>query len=164
MPSVLKGGESMFPFNFFPFNKDMKNKLQQMKPDEIDQFIKGILGNVMPAQSGSTMNSHDFVNHFRPQPSQQANSLNAASFETHDSVFVRIPIKDESLLKVLRIYHTANQLMVENIPERDDKHSITLPAMVKKKGSSAKFRDGILEIKLIKSHDIQYSQIDVTEM
>jgi HSP20 family molecular chaperone IbpA len=54
--------------------------------------------------------------------------------------------------------------MVENISERDDKHSITLPAMVKKKGSSAKFRDGILEIKLIKSHDIQYSQIDVTEM
>jgi HSP20 family molecular chaperone IbpA len=162
--SLRKGGEVMFPFNFFPFNKDMKNKLQHMKPDEIDQFIKGILGNVMPAQTGSTKNSQDFVNPLRPQPSQQANSLNSTAFETHDSVFVRIPIKDESLVKNLRIYHTANQLMVENIPERDDKHSITLPAMVKKKGSSAKFRDGILEIKLIKSHDIQYSQIDVTEI
>jgi HSP20 family molecular chaperone IbpA len=154
----------MFPFNFFPFNKDMKNKLQHMKPDEIDQFIKSILGNVMPAQTGSTMNSQDFINQFRHQASQQANSLNSTSFETHDSVFVRIPIKDESLLKELRIYHTANQLMVENIPESDHKHSITLPAMVKKKGSSAKYKDGILEIKLIKSHDIQYSQIDVTEI
>ena len=166
MPSeiLLKGGEFMFPFNFFPFNKDMKNKLQHMKPDEIDQFIKGILGNVMSSQSGSTMNSQDFVNQYRPQPSQQANPLNSAAFETHDSVFVRIPIKDELLLKELRIYHTANQLIVENIPERDNKHSITLPAMVKKKGSSAKFRDGILEVKLIKSHDFQYSQIDVTEI
>lgn len=135
-----------------------------MKPDEIDQFIKGILGNVMPAQSGSTINSQDFVNQYRPQPSQQANSLNSTAFETHDSVFVRIPIKDESLLKDLRIYHTANQLMVENIPERDLKHTITLPAMVKKKGSTAKFKEGVLEIKLIKSYDIQYSQIDVTEI
>jgi HSP20 family molecular chaperone IbpA len=160
-----KGGVVMFPFNFFPFNKDMKNKLQHMKPDEIDQFIKSILGNVMPAQSESTVNSQDFVNHSRPQPSQQqANPLNSTAFETHDSVFVRIPIKDESLVKDLRIYHTANQLMVENLSEREHKHSITLPAMVKKKGSSAKFRDGILEIKLIKSHDIQYSQIDVTEI
>ena len=68
------------------------------------------------------------------------------------------------MLKELRIYHTPNQLMIEHIPEKDQKHSITLPAMVKKKGSSAKYKDGILEIKLIKSYDIQYSQIDVTEI
>lgn len=135
-----------------------------MKPDEIDQFIKGILGNVMPTQSGNTMNPQDMINHYQSQPLQQTNPMNSSAFETHDSVFVRIPIKDEALLKVLRIYHTANQLMVENIPEPDTKHSITLPAMVKKKGSSAKYKDGILEIKLIKSYDIQYSQIDVSEL
>lgn len=135
-----------------------------MKPDEIDQFIKGILGNVMPTHSESPLNSQDLINHFRPHSSQQVNSLNSTAFETHDSVFVRIPIKDESILKDLRVYHTANQLVVENIPERDLKHSIALPAIVRKKGSSAKFKDGILEIKLIKSHDIQYSQIDVSEI
>jgi hypothetical protein len=154
----------MFPWSFFPFNKDMKNKLQHMNPDEIDQFIKGIMGNVMPAQSGSTMNPQEIKNHYHSQNSPQANPLNSSAFETHDSVFVRIPIKDDSLLGELRIYHTANQLVVENIPERDAKHSITLPAMVKKKGSSAKYKDGILEIKLIKSYDIQYSQIDVSEL
>ncbi|MDF2790011.1 MAG: spore coat protein, partial [Neobacillus sp.] len=62
---LLKGGEFMFPFNLFPFNKDMKNKLQHMKPDEIDQFIKGILGNVMPDQSGGTMNSQYNANQYR---------------------------------------------------------------------------------------------------
>ena len=154
----------MFPWNLFPFNKDMKNKLQHMNPDEIDQFIKGIMGNVMPSQSGGAKNPQDVVNHFQSQPTQQGKTLNSSAFETHDSVFVRIPIKDESLLKDLRIYHTANQLMVDHLPERDAKHSITLPAMVKKKGSSAKYKDGILEIKLIKSYDIQYSQIDVSEI
>lgn len=135
-----------------------------MNPDEIDQFIKGILGNVMPSQSESSINPKDIVNQYRNSPPQQANTLKTSAFETHDSVFVRIPIKDEAQLRELRIYHTPNQLIVENLPERDHKHSINLPAMVKKKGSSAKYRDGILEIKLIKSYDIQYSQIDVTEM
>ena len=161
---LLKGGEFMFPFNLFPFNKDMKNKLQHMKPDEIDQFIKGILGNVMPDQSGGTMNSQYNANQYRTQSSQQANTLNSTAFETHDSVFVRIPLEDESLLRKIRIYHTANQLLLEDIPDQGNKHSIPLPAMVKKKGSSAKYKDGILEIKLIKSYEIQYSQIDVSEL
>lgn len=159
-----KVGVVMFPWNFFPFNKDMKNKLQHMKPDEIDQFIKGIMGNVMSSQSGGTMNSQDTVNPNRPQPFQQANGLNSTAFETHDSVFVRIPLEDESLLRKIRIYHTANQLLLEDIPNQGNKHSIPLPAMVKKKGSSAKYKDGILEIKLIKSYEIQYSQIDVSEL
>ena len=58
----------MFPWNLFPFNKDMKNKLQHMKPDEIDQFIKGIMGNVMSSQSGGgTMNSQDNGESLSPQ-------------------------------------------------------------------------------------------------
>ncbi|MFP7300551.1 Hsp20/alpha crystallin family protein [Neobacillus niacini] len=142
----------------------MKNKLQHMKPDEIDQFIKSIMGNVMPSQSGGTFIPQNGVNPYQSQPAEMSNPLKSSAFETHDSVFVRIPIKDESLLKKLRIYHTATQLMVENLPETDAKYSITLPAMVKKKGSSAKYKDGILEIRLIKTYDIQYSQIDVTEI
>ncbi|SDL89925.1 hypothetical protein SAMN05443253_10192 [Bacillus sp. OK048] len=155
----------MFPWNLFPFNKDMKNKLQHMKPDEIDQFIKGVMGNIMSSHSGSApLNPQEMVNQNRSQTFQQSPTLHSTTFESHDSVFVRIPIKDEATLENLQIYHTANQLMIENIPEKDQKHSITLPAMVKRKGSSAKYKDGILEIKLIKSHDIQYSQIDVSEI
>ncbi len=150
----------MFPWNLFPFNKDMKSKLEQMNPDNIDQFIKGIMGNVMPAQSGTS----NPLDSYRAQPAHQANTLNSTTFETHDSVFIRIPIKDETMLKGLQIYHTANQLKVEHYPELDISHSIMLPAMVKKKGSSAKYQDGILEIKLIKSYDVQYSQIDVSEL
>jgi HSP20 family molecular chaperone IbpA len=146
----------MFPWNFFPFNKEMKNKMKHMNHDEIDQFIKGIMGNVMPAQSGINPSSQNM--------NPQANPLKTTAFETHDSVFVRLPLKDESVVKELRIYHTANQLIVENFPEKAQKHSIPLPAMVRKKGSSAKYQDGILEIKLIKSSNNHYSQIDVTEI
>jgi HSP20 family molecular chaperone IbpA len=155
----------MFPWNFNPFNKYMKNNLQNMKPEEIDQFIQGIMGKVMPTNLEGMMNPQDMTKNSQPQhPSQQSNIINAAAFETHDVIFVRIPINNEDWLKRIRVYHTANQLIVEHIPKEDDKHTITLPAIVKKKGASAKCKDGILEIRLIKSVDMQFSQIDVSEI
>lgn len=153
----------MIPWNFFPFNKEMKEQLQKMNPDQIDQYIQSIMGKVIPSNTNEMVNTDQFMRHFGSQPSQQETALNSAVFETHDCVFIRIPIKDESFLKQLRLYHTANQLVVEHIPEIDDKQSITLPAIVKRKGASAKYKDGILEVRLIKSYDMQYSEIDVSE-
>lgn len=90
--------------------------------------------------------------------------LSSSAFETHDYVYVRIPIKDEEWIKKLRLYHTTNQLIVEHIPQQEDKHTITLPAIVKKKGASANYKDGILEVKIPKNIDMQFSQIDVMEI
>jgi HSP20 family molecular chaperone IbpA len=152
----------MFPWNFFPFNKEMKNRLQNMKPEDINQYIQGIMGNMMPSQFDGIMNPGN-VSQSKKQPSQSSNKLQSAVFETHDSIFVRLPIKDEKLLKKIEIFHTANQLMVKNIPDLEDKNTITLPAIVKKKGSTAKYKDGVLEIKMVKSADLQFSQIDLSE-
>ena len=38
----------MFPWSIFPFNKDSKSMLQNMKPDEIDKYVQGIMGKMMP--------------------------------------------------------------------------------------------------------------------
>lgn len=158
-----KGGASMFPWNFFPFNKEMKNRLQNMKPEDINQFIQGIMGNMMPSQFDGMMNPQNYSQQTEKQPKQQSNHFQSTVFETHDSVFVRLPIKDEKQLKQIKIFHTANQLIVRNIPKSEDKNTITLPAMVKKRGATAKYKDGVLEIKLLKSADLQFSQIDLTE-
>ena len=48
------------------------------------------------------------------------------------------------MVKELRIYHTANQLIVENIPEKDQKQSI-LPAIVKRKGHPLNVRTEYLK-------------------
>lgn len=159
----MKGGEFMFPWNFFPFNKQMKDNLQNMKPEEIEQFIQGIMGKVVPSHLDGMMNTRDFSHNSQTPPPQQSNTIDAAAFETHDCIFVRIPIKREEWLNQLRVYHTANQLMIEHIPKEEDKHTITLPAIVKKKGASAKCKDGVLEVRLIKSFDTQFSQIDISE-
>jgi HSP20 family molecular chaperone IbpA len=162
----------MFPWNLFPFNKDMKENLQKMKPEEINNYVQDIIGKVMPGNFRGMMNPQDMFNGFQPfssSPSGNTSSgptgtLNSTAFETHDFVYVRIPIKDEEWIKSIRIYHTTNQLIVEDIPERQDKHIITLPSIVKKKGATANFKDGILEVKIPKNVDMQFSQIDVTEI
>ncbi|OLS34348.1 Hsp20/alpha crystallin family protein [Bacillus sp. MRMR6] len=153
----------MFPWNLFPFNKQMKDNLQNMKSEEIEQFIQGIMGKVMPSHLEGMMNPQDLRNTSQSPPSQQPNMIDAVAFETHDCIFVRIPITREEWLKQLRVYHTANQLIIEHIPKEEDKHTITLPAIVKKKGASAKCKDGVLEVRLIKSFDTQFSQIEVSD-
>lgn len=157
----------MFPWNLFPFNKDMKESLQKMKPGEIDKYVQDIIGKALPDNMRGMMNPQDFFGGFQSSTSRQPSSgnvLNSTAFETHDYVFVRIPIKNEEWLKKLRLYHTSNQLILEHIPEHDDKHTITLPAIVKKKGAAANYKDGILEVKIPKNIDMQFSQIDVTEI
>ncbi|WP_413309420.1 Hsp20/alpha crystallin family protein [Bacillus sp. 1P10SD] len=155
----------MFPWNIFPFNKDMKDKMQKMKPEEIDNYVQDLLGKIMPSNMRG-MNPQDFFSGVQSSVQQPTatGGLNSTAFETHDFVFVRIPIKNDEWIKNLRIYHTSNQLIVEHIPQHEDKHVITLPAIVKKKGATANYKDNMLEVKIPKNIDMQYSQIDVTEI
>ena len=151
----------------FPFNKDMKETIQKMKPEQVDNYVQDIIGKIMPGNMRGMMNPQDMFNGFQSSTSQQQPStgvLNSTAFETHDFVFVRIPIKNEEWIRNLRIYHTSNQLIIEHIPQHEDKHIITLPAIVRKKGASANFKDSVLEVKIPKNVDMQFSQIDVTEI
>ncbi|NRD80437.1 Hsp20/alpha crystallin family protein [Bacillus sp. BRMEA1] len=158
----------MFPWNLFPFNKDMKESLQKLKPEEIDKYVQDIISKVMPGNMQGMMNPQELFNGFSsrstPQTSPSPDTLGASAYETHDYVFVRIPIKSEEWIKKLRLFHTSNQLIIEHVPQYEDKHTITLPAIVKKKGASANYKDGVLEVKIPKNVDMQFSQIDVMEI
>jgi HSP20 family molecular chaperone IbpA len=157
----------MFPWNLFPFNKEVKNMMQHMKPDEIENYIKDMMSKMLPQNMQGMVNPSDFLNNFRSDgahASTNSDQLQSSVFETHDHVYVRIPIKEEEWLKKIRLYHTSNQMMIEHIPNSDDKHTITLPALVKKKGAAANYKDGMLEIKFPKSIDLQFSEIDISEI
>lgn len=145
----------------------MKNTMQNMKPEEINNFVQDIIGKMIPGNLQGMMNPRELFNNFQnPSPQQRTSAgvLNSSAFETHDYVFVRIPLKNEEWIKKLRLYHTSNQLIIEHIPEHEDTNTITLPAIVKRKGAIANCKDGILEVKIPKNVDMQYSQIDVTEI
>lgn len=152
----------MFPWSRFPFNKDMKKMMEQIKPEEINHYIQNMMGQMLPEQMQKIMNNQNFngkAEQFSPPPS----AFPASVFETHENVYVRLEIKDEEWLKNMRLFHTSNQMIIEHIPNFEDKHTITLPALVKRKGTTANVKDGILEIKIPKNIDMQYSEIDITE-
>lgn len=141
--------------------------MAKMKPEEINNYVQDVLGKIMPGNMKTGINPEEIFQGFQSSvssPVSNSDRLNSAAFETHNYVYVRISIKQEEWIKKLRIYHTSNQLIVEHIPHHEDKHTITLPAIVKKKGASATFKDGVLEVKIPKNIDLQYSQIDVTEI
>jgi HSP20 family molecular chaperone IbpA len=162
----------MFPWNFFPFNKDMQSKLQQMRPEEMNQFVQSMMSKMFHPSSPHTMNMNpeEFTGGgFHPfQSSQEHASTNTklqyTLFETHEDIFVRVVIESEDWLKSIKLTHTSNLLILEHIPNDEDCHKIPLPSLVKKKGTTAFYKDGMLEIKIPKNIDLQYSEVDITEI
>lgn len=159
----------MFPWNLFPFNKDAKSKMHGMKPADIQNYVQEMMDKMMP-ESLQKMNPQDMfknitsANNGAPT-NQSANKLfDYVVFETHYHCFIRIPIADEVWLKNMKIYYTSNQVIIQHIPKESDKHIITLPSIVRRKGSTATYKDNILEIKIQKSNEMNYSEIDVTEI
>lgn len=159
----------MFPWNLFPFNKDAKSRMHQMNPQDIQKYVQEMMDKLMP-ESLQKMEPEKMFQSFSKGANYRNDNLNHAEkfnyvvFETHHHVYVRIPILDSSWLEHIKIFYTSNQLIIQHIPLFEDKHTITLPAIVRKKGSVALYKDDILEIRIQKNIDIHYSEIDVTEM
>lgn len=162
----------MLPWNFFPFTKDMQSQLQKMNPDEINQYVQNIMNNMFSSSFPNNMKPEDFMKGFQPytqmnnqEPSPSSkDTLNYSVYETHEYIFVRVQVKKEEWLQQLRLYHTSNLLILEHIPDHSDKHSITLPSLVKKRGTTAHLKEDMLEIKLPKDIDLQFSEVDVSEI
>ncbi|WML47872.1 hypothetical protein RCG23_21520 [Neobacillus sp. PS3-34] len=64
----------MFPWNIFPFNKDMKNMMQQMKPEEIDNYVQNMLGKMLPGNMNGMMNPQEMFSGFQSSPSSNSST------------------------------------------------------------------------------------------
>jgi hypothetical protein len=155
-------------WNQLPFNEELKKKFNNMNPNDIDKYVQNMITNMFPKQMDSMLNPqewlkgvHSFTNEHPSSANEQ--SLNAAIFETHDYVFIRIPIKEDLWLRNMKIYHTSHEAIIEHIPTPDDKHTLKLPAAVRKKGAVAHFKDETLEIRIPRSIQTQISEIDIHE-
>ena len=130
---------------------------------EINKFVQDMITESM---SQSTENNHitDAMGIFNQDERKQEytnHSLKVSTFETHDHVYVRVLIKDESQLATIKIFHTSNQLIIEGLPSLDNKHVVTLPSIVKMKGATSEYRDDFLQVKMVKKTDLQFTEIDV---
>jgi HSP20 family molecular chaperone IbpA len=167
----------MFPWNsFFPFNKNMKDMMKNMNPQEVDQYVKGVMKQMFPQdwqnvqqpadlmKNMSSMAQNESGRDTREETStQRSANIPVNIFESLENIYIQIKLSDEDLVRSIKVFHTSNQAIIENIPSEGERQVITLPSLVKKKGSSAQYKDGILEIKIPKSIDLQYTEIDVAE-
>ncbi|HZG59101.1 MAG TPA: Hsp20/alpha crystallin family protein [Anoxybacillus sp.] len=162
----------MFPFqSFFPFKEGIQKWLQQSHATEIEKYVqdsiaKSITNSLqMYGHQGEILkklfrNSEHTESHTSDN-STVAPKLDVNIFESLDHIYLKMPIKDSSQLSQLKIFHTSNQAIIEGIPSPEDRHVIPLPSIVKKKGASTNYKDGILQIKIPKRIDFQYTEIDV---
>ncbi|WP_042346766.1 hypothetical protein [Bacillus massiliigorillae] len=158
----------MNPWNvLFPFQKYMKNFTAGTEGKDMESFMSNMFNNWQKSGYNNQANTNNTSSFFEQQSSdyeETVNPIDASVFETHTDVYVRIPIQDRSSMQNMKIYHTSNTSIVEGYPTKEDRHVLTLPSIVKKKGATAQYRDGTLEIRLAKATDLQYSEINVTEL
>jgi hypothetical protein len=160
-----KGGIKLFPWNLMPFDKNTQKKFLEMKPDEIEKYVQQMMGKMLQPNMKGVLKPDEWLKQMEKNtndPLKPSDSINAEVFETHDFVFVRLPLKDEAMLKQMKLFYTSNQVIIEHLPDVSDKHTLVLPATVKRKGAAAAHRDGILELRFPKIVDLQYSEIDIS--
>lgn len=155
----------MFPWGKFPFNDDIKKFSEQMKPEDIQSYVNDMIKKYIPSQGDHSTESETTspVNCSLPDQTGKQKKFDAAVFETFDFVFIRIKIPNEEQQKHLKFFHTSNKAIIENFFEMGDRHTITLPCLVKRKGATALIKDLILEVKIPKSVDMQYTEVDISE-
>lgn len=144
----------MFPWNLFPFNEQFISKMKNMKPQEIESFIQQMIREMIPKENQKMewMFGQDENHH------KENERLNYTVFQSHEDIYVSIPIVNKDDLESFKIYHTANELII-SYGER--KERIPLPSLVTRKGARAIYKDGILEIKIPRSVDKQISEINI---
>ncbi|MCM3588038.1 Hsp20/alpha crystallin family protein [Mesobacillus maritimus] len=155
----------MLPWNHLPFNDEMKKSLSNLNPNEIDKYVQNMVSKMFPKNMDGMLNPQEWlksVQNIQDEP-LSSNKLDTQLFETHDFVFIRIPIKEDNWLKNMKVFHTSHEAIIEHIPTLDDKHILKLPAAVKKKGAVANHRNGILEIRIPRSNQNDISEIGISE-
>lgn len=162
----------MFPWNLNGNLQDYIKQFTNVKPSEVDDFIKKILSSHVPFQSSpqSDMNSREQKpnNLTNKEPTLSPNStkhknepLEIKVFESHEDVFVHLLLNNKNDIKSGKIFYNSNQLILKDIPNIGDKHKVLLPAIVQQRGAKINYKNGILQIKIPKADDLQFTEIDL---
>ncbi|MBS4209882.1 Hsp20/alpha crystallin family protein [Bacillus sp. FJAT-50079] len=145
----------MFPWKSFPFNGDFTKISEQMGPKDVHSYVNELIEKFIPQNLERYTQPAD-------KATEQNGQLQPTIFESLDDVYIKLSLSDNNMTDI-KISHTSNQVIVENILEAGKREYISLPCPVSKKGGSAKIEDGILQIKLPKNIDTQYTELTIKE-
>jgi HSP20 family molecular chaperone IbpA len=141
----------------------MPDWMKFLNQSGMEKQMEQLFSMLSPEQLGGLINQQFKSNQAPEEPSSLQSNLSVEILETHDYLFIRIPIKEDQLAN-LKVYHTSTKFLLSGLPpEPAEKQSFHLPAPVKKKGAKSSYRDEILEIILFKVNESHYSEISIPE-
>lgn len=152
----------MFEWNrYFPFNNHFsKETFKNADPKDVESYVNRVMESVFGSGYAGQFP-------FRDPLSQKAEPVEAKPekpeidlFETSDHVFAKIPVEQDELDHI-RIKHTSHSLVIENSSLFEGKKEIVLPSLVKRKGTKAVYRDGIIEVMFSKQEDYNLSEVEI---
>ncbi|KNX34081.1 MULTISPECIES: hypothetical protein [Bacillus amyloliquefaciens group] len=152
----------MFDWNkYFPFqNQFSKETFKNADPKDVETYVNRVMESVFGAGYAGQFP-------FRDPMSKNADPVEAEPpkpeidlFETSDHVFAKIPAEQEELDRI-RIKHTSHSLVVENSSLGEGKKEIVLPSLVKRKGTKAVYKDGMIEVMFSKQEDYNLSEVEI---
>ena len=141
----------MFPWNWFDHNLPLDEKALQKL---LEQWTKQMWPYKMMDNYGNPDK--------KDQRAKEKPSLHEEVFETHDYIFIRIPIRDPKAVKHIKVQFSHTKCTITGL--MDEVYEILLPKPVQKKGARAVYRDHILEIQLVRSFDWHLSEIAIDEL
>ncbi|MCP6683925.1 Hsp20/alpha crystallin family protein [Bacillus nakamurai] len=152
----------MFEWNrYFPFNNQFsKETFKNADPKDVESYVNQVMESVFGSDYAGQFP-------FRDPLSKKTEPVEAAPpkpeidlFETSDHVFAKIPVEQDELDHI-RIKHTSHSLVIENSSLSEEKKEIVLPSLVKRKGTKAVYRDGIIEVMFSKQEDYNLSEVEI---
>jgi hypothetical protein len=63
---------TLFPWNKFPFDKDLKEKMTKMKPEDINNYVQDLMGKIMPGNMNTGINPEEMFQGFQSSVSSPA--------------------------------------------------------------------------------------------
>lgn len=145
----------MFPWNWFDKNLQfdemtLQKFMDQFTKQMIPSYLQSMLTEANQKQSTGERETKE--------------TLNENIFETHDYIYIRIPIPDAKSLKKVKIRYSHNKCSISGLLDDNKVYEMILPKPVQKKGAKAVYREQILEIQLPKSIDWYMSEIEIDEL
>ncbi|GIN73719.1 hypothetical protein J14TS2_41940 [Bacillus sp. J14TS2] len=157
----------MFPWNLLPFNQNQdKAPPFEIGKNNVDDYVQKLMSQAFSAFDQNATNSNDWVGSLLkqvPSSSGSSSSNGVKLFESFQFIFIHISVPDEKTLERWKVYHTTNQLIIEDSEVAQNTKTITLPALVNKKKTTAVYKNGILEVILEKKTDMQYTEVGVSK-
>ncbi len=142
----------MFPWSMLSKNNQLNDWMKKINETGIEQNFEKIFSRFSNDSLKMDVNSAE---------SQPAPTV-AEMFETNEFVFIKIPVPSKQMLEQLKISYGFNKLFIEGLPESNEKRTLLLPAVVRKKEAEVYFQDCLLEIKLPKHLDTHLVEIDLS--